>query len=157
TPVSTPANLLAVPLCALVLMSNLGSYLLAGWFPAAAILFNHAGWFLMECILASSHWFAAWPRAYHYVAAPSLFTIAVYYLVLLAILTGWLFRPRLRAWRFAGLGLLVLAWSGQCWRESSVTRLHIVPLNGGLAAYFDAPGAKNDLLVDCGNSNAVAF
>src|ERR1039457_4482410 len=42
TPVSTPANMLAVPLCGLVLMSNLASLLLAGWFPAAAGLFNHA-------------------------------------------------------------------------------------------------------------------
>ena len=55
-----PANLLAVPLCALVLMSNLGSLLLAGWFPGAAELFNHAGWFLMECIRVSSQWFANW-------------------------------------------------------------------------------------------------
>jgi competence protein ComEC len=157
TPVSTPANVVAVPLCALVLMSNLGSLLLTGWFPAAAILFNHAGWFLMECIRVSSYWFAAWPRAYQYVAAPSVFTIALYYLVLLAVLTGWLFRPKLRGWRFAGLGLLVLAWSGQCWHESGVTRLHVLPLNGGVAAYFDAPGTKGDLLVDCGNSNAVAI
>src|SRR5258706_7325246 len=39
TPVSTPANLLAVPLCALVLMSNLGSLLLAGRVSRAAQLF----------------------------------------------------------------------------------------------------------------------
>src|SRR5258708_29979932 len=83
TPVSTPANLLAVPLCALVLMSNLGSLLLAGWFPGAAELFNHAGWFLMECIRVSSQWFANWPKAYFYVSLPSLLTIAAYYLLLL--------------------------------------------------------------------------
>src|SRR5207249_3889622 len=64
TPVSTPANLIAVPLCALVLMCNWASILLAGWFSAAAELFNHAGWFLMECIRVSSHWFANWPGAY---------------------------------------------------------------------------------------------
>src|SRR5207253_7205800 len=95
TPVSTPANLLAVPLCGLVLMSDLGSLLLASWFPAAAILFNHAGWFLMECIRVSSHWFASWPRAYSYVAAPGLFTCILYYALLLALLTGWLFQSRL--------------------------------------------------------------
>src|SRR4029077_19259238 len=68
TPVSTPANLLAVPLCGLVLISNLSSLLLVGWFPACGILFNHAGWFLMECIRVSSHWFAGWPQAYFYVS-----------------------------------------------------------------------------------------
>src|SRR5208283_3607056 len=68
TPVSTPANVLAVPLCSLVLVSNLASLLLAGWFPAAAELFNHAGWFLMEIIQASRHWFANWPCDYFYVS-----------------------------------------------------------------------------------------
>jgi competence protein ComEC len=48
-------------------------------------------------------------------------------------------------------------WAGLCWRQATVTRLHILPLNGGLAAYFDAPGRRNDLLVDCGTTNSVAF
>jgi beta-lactamase superfamily II metal-dependent hydrolase len=47
TPVSTPANIVAVPLCGRVLASNLASLLVTGWFPAAAECFNHAGWFLM--------------------------------------------------------------------------------------------------------------
>ena len=47
TPLSTPANLVAVPLCALVLVSNFISLLLTGWFPSSAEIFNHAGWFLM--------------------------------------------------------------------------------------------------------------
>ncbi len=94
TPVSTPANVLAVPLCALVLISNLASLLLAAWFPAAAELFNHAGWFLMECIRVSSHWFAQWPAAYFYVPEPTLFTTGLYYAILLGVLTGWLFRTQ---------------------------------------------------------------
>src|SRR5262249_49911016 len=88
TPVSTPANVVAIPLCVLVLVSNFASFLLVGWFPAAAKLFNHAGWFLMECIRVSSHWFAKWPYAYVYVPAPSLFTSLLYYTILLAIVTG---------------------------------------------------------------------
>jgi competence protein ComEC len=157
TPISAPANLVAVPLCGLVLMSNLGSLLLAGWFPAAAILFNHAGWFLMECIRVSSHWFANWPRAYFYVPAPDLLTTLLYYALLLAVITGWLFRPKMRVWKIAAATLLVFFWSGLCWRNSSTTRLHVLPVNGGMAVYFDAPGRKNDLLVDCGTTNSVAF
>ena len=122
TPVSTPANVLAVPLCALVLISNLTSLLLAGWFPAAAALFNHAGWFLMECIRVSSHWFAKWPGAYFYVPEPSLFTSGLYYLVLLSVGTGWLFQPKLRAWKLAALALGVSLWSWQYWENRSVTR-----------------------------------
>ncbi len=155
TPVSTPANVVAVPLCGLVLISNFTSLLLAGWFPALAELFNHAGWFLMECICVSSHWFADWPAAYFYASEPSLFATGLYYLVLLTTLTGWIFRPKLRAWKIAALALAVCCWAWQCWRECSVTRLSILPVNGGTAIYFDAPGWRNDLLIDCGNSNSV--
>src|SRR5262249_35915535 len=88
TPISTPANFLAVPLCALVLISNFASLLCVGWFPAAAEIFNHAGWFLMECIRVSSHWFTKWPAAYLYVPTPSVFTSCLYYTILLTTVTG---------------------------------------------------------------------
>jgi competence protein ComEC len=155
TPVSTPANVVAVPLCALVLVSNFSSLLLAGWFPAAAELFNHAGWFLMECIRVTSVWFADWPRAYWYVAAPGLFSIALYYLILLAALSGWLFAPALRRWKWIALGLLCSLWCWQRYRAEIATRLFVLPLNGGGAVYVDAPGQSRDLLIDCGDSNAV--
>lgn len=155
TPVSTPANLLAVPFCALVLMSNLASLLLAAWVPAAAELFNHAGWFLMECIRVSSHWFAAWPAAYGYVPAPSLFTIGLYYVVLLGILTGGLLRAERRVWKLAALVLAGGIWCGLAWQERCVTRLSILPVNGGVAVYLDGPGVKNDVLMDCGTTNSV--
>jgi competence protein ComEC len=155
TPVSTPANVLAVPLCALVLISNLAGLLLAGWFPASAELFNHAGWFLMECIRVSSHWFARWPGAYFYVSEPTPFAIGLYYAILLAVLTGWLFQPKLRAWRIAALSAWLGIWSWACWQAHWVTRLTTLPLNGGMAIYFDAPGTANDLLIDCGATNSV--
>jgi competence protein ComEC len=157
TPVSTPANLLAVPLCAVVLISNLASLLLAPWFHSAAVLFNHAGWFLMESIRVSSDWFADWPAAYYYVTAPSVFTTSLYYAIFLAVVTGWLFQPRLRALKFAGLALALLFWSWQFWQTGHVTRLNVLSLNGGSAVYFDAPGKKDDLLIDCGSVNSVEF
>ena len=117
TPVSTPANLVAVPLCGLVLISNLASLICAGWFPFVAELFNHAGWFLMECIRVSSEWFTHWPRAYFYVRAPSLLTSGLYYSVLLALLTGWIFRPKYRPWKVSALALAVFFWGWQFWSE----------------------------------------
>ena len=155
TPVSTLANVLAVPLCALVLISNLASLLLAAWFPIAAELFNHAGWFLMECIRVSSHWFAQWPGAYFYVPEPALLTTSLYYAILLGALTGWVFQPKLRAWKVTALviGVCILGW--QFWQTRSVTRLTVLSVNGGMAIHFDAPGTGNDLLVDCGASNSV--
>jgi competence protein ComEC len=155
TPVSTPANVLAVPLCALVLISNLASLLLAGWLPAAAELFNHVGWFLMECIRVSSRWFAHWPGAYFYVSEPTHLTTGLYYAILLTVLTGWMFRPRLRAWKISTLAVGLCIWSWQYWQTHSMTRLTTLPLNGGMAIYFDAPGRANNLLIDCGATNSV--
>jgi competence protein ComEC len=157
TPVSAPANLLAVPLCAFVLVSDLISLLLAGWFPGAAELFNHAGWFLMECIRVSSHWFADWPGAWFYVAMPGLFAIALYYAILLAVLTGWLFKSKWRGWKIACLALLALVWCWQWRLERAATRLSVLPLGGGSAMYCDAPGRKDDVLIDCGNESQAGF
>ncbi len=155
TPVSTPANILAVPLCGLVLMSNLTALLLSGFLPAISELFNHAGWFLMECIRVSSEWFARWPNAYFYVPAPSLFTTLFYYGLLLAILSGWLFKPVLRPWKYGLLGILTAIWGWTVWDSRAIERLTILPVNGGTAIYFDAPGKRNDWLLDCGSTNSV--
>jgi competence protein ComEC len=157
TPVSTPANLVAVPLCALVLISNFASLLLVGWFPGAAELFNHAGWFVMECIRVTSHWFAGWPKAYFYVPAPGTFTTAVYYAVLLGLVTGWLLKPAFRRCKLAGLALTLLVWGWTCGQETLVTRLTILPVSGGTAVYCDGPGRGNDFLADTGSTNSVQF
>ncbi len=37
----------------------------------------------------------------------------------------------------------------------SPNHLTVLPLNGGSAIYFDAPGRQNDLLLDCGNDDSV--
>ena len=36
-------------------------------------------------------------------------------------------------------------------------KLTVLPLNGGHSVFVDAPGRKNDWLVDCGNDSAVEF
>jgi ComEC/Rec2-related protein len=153
TPVSTPANIVAIPLCMLVLSSNLISLLFAAWFPAGSAFFNHVGSFFMDWIRGTSHWFANWPLAYAYVPAPTLFAIIVYYAILLALLTGWLFKPNWRPWKIAALTLLLTIWGARCLYQRSTTRLTVLPLNGGSAIYCDSPG--NNLLIDCGNENAA--
>jgi competence protein ComEC len=155
TPVSTLANVAAVPLCIGVLASNLISLRLAGWFPAGAIVLNHVGRTFMVWIRASSVWFAGRPHAYAYAATPHLYTIGLYYLILIPIATGWLFKAEGRKWKFTALIFLVAAWGGQRWREQSATSLTILPLNGGSAIYWDAPGSRNDLLIDCGSERSA--
>jgi beta-lactamase superfamily II metal-dependent hydrolase len=157
TPISTPANVLAVPLCVLVLISNLLSLLLACWVPSISVLFNHAGWFCMEIIRVTSEWFAHWPAAYYYIPAPAWFTIVLYYAVLLALVTGWLFRPLHRAWKLGVLSAVILIWGSMFCRQLPVTRLFVLPVHGGTAIYCDAFGSKKDLLIDPGSTNSVQF
>ena len=152
TPLSGPANVLAVPLCALVLICNLSSLLFGAWLPFVSELFNHAGWFLMECIRATSHWSADWPGAYFYLPMPGLFTILLYYLILTTVLTGWLFRGERRAWKIGGVALLSFVWCGLWLWERPVTRVTVLPLMGGHAVYARLPGG-NDWLIDCGGES----
>ena len=42
-------------------------------------------------------------------------------------------------------------------RRRVTTRLTILPLRGGEAVWFDAPGARDDLLIDCGNESSFEF
>jgi len=157
TPVSTLANIIAVPLCTAVLISNTLALLFAGWLPFGATVFNFLGWLFMKWILATSIWFTHWPVAYQYVPAPTPFTIAAYYTIFIAIATGWLFKPEWRKWKLFALCAITLAWSGQWIHFQSQTNLTVLPLNGGSAIYLDTPGNKNDLLIDCGKEDSVQF
>jgi len=157
TPVSTLANVVAVPLCMVVLACNATSLLFAAWLPGAAMLFNQIGSHVMDWIRASSVWFAHLPHAYAYVAPPNLFSILLYYGILLGAVTGWLFKAEWRKWKITALLLLVAVWAGQWSYHRAATRLTILPLNGGSAVYCDAPGDENDLLVNCGNNDSVEF
>ncbi len=157
TPVSTLANVPAVFLCGWVLICNSLSLLFAAWLSIGATIFNFFGWHLMHWIHLSSIWFAKWPYAYFYVPTPNLFTILLYYAIFIAIATGWLKKPEWRKWKFTTLFLFSTIWCGQFLHHRSITRLTVLPLNGGSAIYFNAPGNKEDLLIDCGNEDSFDF
>jgi len=76
---------------------------------------------------------------------------------LLALLTGWAFRPPQRAWRLAGLSAAALVWCWTVFYELPVTKLTILPVNGGTTIYCDSFGSKRDLLIDTGSTNSVQF
>jgi beta-lactamase superfamily II metal-dependent hydrolase len=101
--------------------------------------------------------FTKLPGAYFYVAAPSWISIAIYYAVLVVILSGWLKTAR-RKISFAGVLILIAAIYVFRWEISrGETDLTVLPLNGGHAVFVDGAGRKNDWLIDCGNDNAVEF
>ena len=157
SPVSTPANIIAVPLGTFALMANLGALVCGSWLPWATTLFNHAAWFFMVAMTDVSEWATKIPGSFFYVPAPSWITIAIYYAVLVVTLSGWL----KTAWRkMLAAAILVFIAAIYFWRWERTlgeTDLTVLPLNGGHAVFVDAAGRKNDWLVNCGDENAVEF
>jgi ComEC/Rec2-related protein len=157
SPISTPANLLAVPLGTFALMANLGALVCGHWLPWFTELFNQAAWFFMVAMTWVSVEAARIPGAYFYVPEPSLGSIALFYAIVIAVFCGW-FSNKKRI--IFGAATLLLIAGFYCWQWQSSraeTDLTILPLNGGHAVYVDADGRKNDWLVNCGDENAVNF
>ena len=77
SPISTPANIIAVPLGTLALMSNLGALMCGTWFPWATGLFNHSAWFFMCAMTRVSELSTKIPGAFFYVPAPSWLDIVL--------------------------------------------------------------------------------
>jgi competence protein ComEC len=157
SPVSTPANIVAVPLGTLALMSNLGALLCGAWLPWATALFNHSAWFFMVAMTWVSEVSTRIPGAFCYVPEPSWCDIGIYYAVLVGVVSGWCWAPQRRFWSAAVLVLIVAGYAWQWQTTRDEIKLTVLPLNGGHSVLVDAPGRKNDWLVDCGNDNAVGF
>ena len=157
SPISTPANLLAVPLGTFALMANLGALVCGHWLPWFTELFNQSAWFFMVAMTWVSVEAARIPGAYFYVPEPSLASITLFYAIVIAIFSGW-FSNKMRM--ISGAIVLLLIAGFYCWQwesSRSETDLTILPLNGGHAIYVDADGRKDDWLVNCGDDNAVNF
>lgn len=157
SPVSTFANLFAVPLGTFALMANLGALICGHWLPWFTELFNHAAWFFMVAMTWVSVESAKIPGAYFYVPAPSLTAIAIYYSFLIAAFSGWVSTRR----RLVSGAAVVCVLGGiyfWLWLTSrDETDLTVLPLNGGHAVFVDADGRHDDWLINCGNENAVKF
>ncbi|MFZ1073885.1 MAG: ComEC/Rec2 family competence protein [Verrucomicrobiia bacterium] len=157
SPISPLANIVAVPLGTLALMSNLGALICGSWLPFATELFNNAAWFFMSAMMRVSEWFTQIPGSFFYVPAPSWLAIGIYYAVLVGALSGWLFAPARRIWSTAILILIAALCFWRWERSRAEIELTALPLNGGHAVFVDAAGRKNDWLVNCGNENAEEF
>ena len=157
TPVSLLANLVVVPLSSAALACNVASLAVGGWLPAAAELFNHSAWFFMVLMVWVSEWAARMPGGCFHIATPPAIAFVFYYACLVALLSGWLMRPRLRGWVAATLALLAAGWFLEWRHERSFAHVTIVPLNGGEAVYVQAARGSGDLLVDAGNESSASF
>ena len=157
SPISPLANIVAVPLGTLALMSNLGALVCGHWLPWVTGLFNHSAWFFMVAMTDVSEWSTRIPGAFFYVPAPSWLAIGIYYAALVGSLSGWLFAPARRIWSAAILILIAALYFWRWEQSRAEIQLTVLPLNGGHAVFVDAAGQKNDWLVNCGNTNAVEF
>ena len=104
----------------------------------------------MKCIIVISQWAVHWRPSAINVTAPTLLTTFWFYAVLLALLTGWMFRIRFKRYAIIALSCLTLMCCLQ-WFTPSPTKLHVLPLNGGQCVLVDSGGIKTDLLIDCGD------
>jgi len=141
SPISPLANMVAVPLGAGTLTSIVGSLGCGEWCPDATMLFNHSAWFFMVAMTQVSQLAITLPCAYYYVPAPSWTWIGLYYIVLVAGLTGKLRVPKQRfAVGVAVAGLTVIAgmclWSWVTLRHE--VRLTVLPLSGNPVVYVNS-------------------
>jgi ComEC/Rec2-related protein len=157
TPIGLLANLVIVPLSSVALACNMASLAVSALVPAAAELFNHAGWFFMWLMVRLSEWAAQTPGGCFHIAAPSFAGFTFYYTLLVSVLGGWLFRPKLRLWAGGGLVVLGILCFSEWQAERRNARLTVIPLNGGEAAYFKPARSSEDLLIDCGNESSADF
>lgn len=157
SPVALLANLLVVPMGGAALASALGGLLCGAWLPGLGELFNHGAWFWMRGMLGVSEWAATLPGAFWQVRSPAPVDFAIYYALLLLLLSGWLLRPGRRRW----LGVLVVAlavfYTGRALAERRVGEVTVLPLPGSGAVFSRAPGTRAPLLVDCGSTNVARF
>lgn len=157
TPVGLLANLLIVPLSGLALMSCCGSLLTGALVPPVAELFNHSAWFWMSLMQRASGWCAELPGAWFPVGTPTPAMFVLYYVMLVCVVTGAVFRKA--NWKWIGPVLLLpgLVVVAQWQQAQNVTRLHALGLRGGEALYLEAPGRANDWLIDCATTSDVEF
>jgi ComEC/Rec2-related protein len=153
--VSTPANLIAVPLGTAALMANLGALISGSWLPVITVLFNHAAWFFMVAMTWISVEAARLPAAYFYVPDISWPVIAIYYLGIIILFSTWLKNPRIKVVFGITFVIIISTYLIRLETSRSETSLTVLPLDGGQSIYVAARDRANDLLVDCGNKQSA--
>ncbi len=157
SPVTLLANLVVVPLSSLALMSSLGSLICGAWWPGIGGLFSNGAWFWMWAMIRASEFATQLPGAFAYVRSFTATELALYYGLLTGTLSGWLFAPRRRKWTLPAVGVAILLQACLWFTHHGTTTLTAIPLSGGHAVFSDGPGRSSDVLVDCGQTNAVEF
>jgi competence protein ComEC len=146
TPVSLIANLLVVPLSSLALACNLASLCTGEWFSGATSLFNHAAWFFMLLMDRLSDLFSSWRSGYCYVLPPSVSAIVFYYIFLVLVSAGCLFRARLRYFTAGVLGTALVIYCFPILQSRDSLKLTVLPAGGGSIFIHDHAAGERILV-----------
>ena len=148
-PVSLIANLVVVPLSSLALAANFASLATGPWWPWLGEVFNASAWVWMKGMVALSRVAAGMPGGHCHVASPAWGWWVPYYVLLIGIVAGRVWRPVETRWWGCGaalwLGAAAAAWT---FRQGEA---RITVLGGGEAVLVDAPWHAEDLLLDAGD------
>jgi competence protein ComEC len=153
SPFTVLANVLVVPLGSLALISNFIGLATAPVSDFATACFNHSAWLFMEWMVKTSEWVAQLPGGSMYVPSPGATGLIFLYSTLLAL--GFLMTKKVTLKWLIPVPLV----SGFCWAilgtvSLMTTNLLVISTSNAQVIYFDAPGKRSDLLIDCGDSFA---
>jgi competence protein ComEC len=157
TPITLFANIIIVPLADFALMCNLGSLICGQWLCPVTELFNHSGWFFMRSMVVGTKYFAEAPTAYAYIPSPSLLHCTLYYVFVCSVFSGWIVCAKRRKWVFVVIAAILIACLCEWISNYNTWKITILPAEGGETIFVDAPGKKNNLLIDCGNDRSVQY
>ena len=149
TPISIVANLLVIPLLggilALGLLAAL-AHVASAWL---TLTLNNANAFLLSVMIRSVEWLGHVPFGHRFVPAPPLWPVWAYYGLGILLLGKWIPAPRRGLIAALALPTIVVALflSGG---SADKIELTILSLNDGMSVFIDAPGERNDMLVDGG-------
>lgn len=156
SPVSIPANLLAVPLVGLIMsLGLLAAALGLVWLPLAALV-NVVTGVVLDVFLALVAFFQHLPGAVIYLATPPVLLVAVWYAGLLTAMrvsSAGLFsglRQRCAGWLPVGAALVVsLALICWPWAGGQKLTVHFIDVGQGDSALVQTPGGQS-ILIDTG-------
>lgn len=153
TPGSLLANLMVVPLSLFTIASVFASWITAAMHLAmVSEWFNWSAWFLMTGMVRCSEWIAGLEFAWSNVRSPHPLVLVGYYVMVLAIGTGWFVRTRRNVMATAMLTLAVIGMVVVPDALSRHASIWLLPLGGGHSVKIDDLGGGETLLVDCGDA-----